>query len=287
MNAGIGDAAKKGSQTTFSSRRIGPLLLWLLALAAIAFMLSGCAMVGPDLEKPEPQVMDDWMAVQSPELNAGETDYSEWWRVFDDPVLQQLIESAYRQNPSLQIAGIRIYEARAQLGIAVGRLYPQQQFAFGDLTTNKLSTLNETTLIDSNFNSLSLGFDAAWELDIWGRFRRSVQSGVANLAASVASTRVSDGRCRSHLYRYVHVGKTSGDRRRKRASANQFIVHCRSPICRRRGFGTGCHPGAVIAEGYPGSDSPVGIGPAPGPERAGDLTGGAAWYLDWRVGWPE
>ncbi len=187
MNAGIGDAVKKSSQTTFSSIRIGPLLRWLLVFAAIAFMLSGCAMVGPDLEKPEPQVMDDWTETDSPGLNAGETDYSDWWRMFDDPVLQQLIERAYRHNPSLQIAGIRIYEARAQLGIAVGSLYPQQQLAFGDLANNKLSTSNDTTLIDNQFNSLSLGFDAAWELDIWGKYRRSVESGVANLAANVAN----------------------------------------------------------------------------------------------------
>ncbi len=135
MNAGIGDAVKKSSQTTFSSIRIGPLLRWLLVFAAIAFMLSGCAMVGPDLEKPEPQVMDDWTETDSPGLNAGETDYSDWWRMFDDPVLQQLIERAYRHNPSLQIAGIRIYEARAQLGIAVGSLYPQQQLRFGKQQT--------------------------------------------------------------------------------------------------------------------------------------------------------
>ena len=187
MNAGIGDAVNTSSQTDFSSRRIGPLILWMLVLAAIGIMVSGCAMVGPDLEKPEPPVMDDWIETDSPGLNTGETDYSDWWRVFDDPVLQQLIELAYRQNLSLQIAGIRIYEARAQLGIAVGNLYPQQQLAFGDLATNKLSGLNESSIIDNHFNSLSLGFDAAWELDIWGKYRRSVESGVANLEATVAS----------------------------------------------------------------------------------------------------
>jgi NodT family efflux transporter outer membrane factor (OMF) lipoprotein len=150
-------------------------------------MMSGCTMVGPDFVKPEAPLRDEWTEIEVPGLSAGQTDYSNWWRVFDDPVLDNLVETAYRQNLSLQIAGIRIYEARAQLGIAVGSLYPQQQSASGMLANNKLSTSSNTPYIDSHFNTLSLGFDAAWELDVWGKFRRSVQSGAANLEATVAS----------------------------------------------------------------------------------------------------
>jgi NodT family efflux transporter outer membrane factor (OMF) lipoprotein len=153
----------------------------------MVMIMSGCAMVGPDFVKPEAPLRDTWTEIEAPGLSAGQTDYSNWWRVFDDPVLDNLVEKAYRQNLSLQVAGIRIYEARAQLGIAVGSLYPQQQSVSGDLTTNKLSTRTDTPYIDNHFNSLSLGFDAAWELDVWGKFRRSVQSGVANLEATVAS----------------------------------------------------------------------------------------------------
>ncbi|MEJ2476595.1 MAG: TolC family protein, partial [Desulfobacterales bacterium] len=72
-------------------------------------------------------------------------------------------------------------------GIAVGNLYPQQQSASGELSNNKLSTSADTPFIDTHFNELRLGFDAAWELDIWGKLRRSVQSGVANLEAAAAS----------------------------------------------------------------------------------------------------
>lgn len=187
MTIGISGTAIEGHQRNSISSGIGQLGPWLLVLAAIGLMVSGCAMVGPDLEKPQPQVMDDWMEATSPGLSTGQTDYSDWWRVFDDPVLQKLIKMAYRQNLSLQIAGIRIYEARAQLGIAIGSLYPQQQSAYGDFINIKRSTSSDTPIIDDNFNTLDLGFDAAWELDIWGKFRRSVQSGVANLEASVAS----------------------------------------------------------------------------------------------------
>ncbi|MFH1981366.1 MAG: efflux transporter outer membrane subunit [Pseudomonadota bacterium] len=160
---------------------------WLLGLVIIVSTMSGCTMVGPDFVKPEASVLNDWTEAQASGVSGGETDYRNWWRVFNDPVLDNLIQKSYQQNLSLQIAGIRIYEARAQLGIAVGYLYPQQQSASGELTNNKLSTSTTTPIIDDRFNAMSLGFDAAWEADIWGKYRRSVQSGVANLEASVAS----------------------------------------------------------------------------------------------------
>jgi NodT family efflux transporter outer membrane factor (OMF) lipoprotein len=157
------------------------------ALIAILFVLSGCGMVGPDLVKPTAPLLDDWKEKRAPGLSAGQTDYSNWWRVFHDPVLNNLVKKAYEQNLSLQIAGIRIYEARAQLGVVIGNLYPQQQSISAYLKNNKLGTTAETPFIDGSFNNLSLGFDATWELDVWGKFRRSVQTGVANLQASVAS----------------------------------------------------------------------------------------------------
>jgi len=157
------------------------------ALVAIVLFTSGCSLIGPDFVKPAAPVLEAWTETQTPGLHAGETDYSKWWRVFEDPVLDNLVEKAYQQNLSLQIAGIRIYEARAQLGIAIGTLYPQQQSVSGGLTNNKLSSAGEIPFIDGSFNALSIGFDAAWEVDVWGKFRRSVQTGVANLQAMVAS----------------------------------------------------------------------------------------------------
>jgi len=175
------------SQTERVAGRVNPLRPMGLAWIVVVLMLSGCTMVGPDFVKPEAPLLDDWKEIQAPGLSAGEADYSNWWHVFDDPVLDNLVKKAYDQNLSLQIAGIRIYEARAQLGIAVGNLYPQQQTASGGFSNNKLSTAAETPFIDGSFNALGLGFDAAWEMDIWGKFRRSVQTGVANLQAAVAS----------------------------------------------------------------------------------------------------
>ncbi len=164
-------------------------LLSLVVVALFALLMGGCSAVGPDYVKPEAPVLESWneTPMQALEQEGGEDTYNTWWEVFSDPVLQNLIEKACSQNLTLQIAAIRIYEARAQLGILVGNLYPQQQLGSGSLTTNKSTKTSEDSPIDNTFDALNLGFDATWEVDIWGKYRRSVQSGVANLEATVAS----------------------------------------------------------------------------------------------------
>ena len=160
-------------------------MLFPLVMVALSLTMIGCA-VGPDFKRPEAPMPEQWLEEDAEALKRDRTDYSQWWTVFDDPVLDNLIEKAYQQNVDLQIAGIRIYEARAQLGIAVGNLYPQSQAAFGDYTANRQSENTPSPVIDRDFSALNLGFDAAWEMDIWGKFRRSVESTAANLQASIA-----------------------------------------------------------------------------------------------------
>ena len=160
--------------------------LFFLCLLGLVILFSGC-MVGPDFIKPEAPVEQEWMETADSRIKTGEVDYSQWWTAFSDPVLNILIEKAYQQNLTLQIAGIRILEARAQLGIAVGRLYPQQQVGVGTISRTQASDNTPTSLTGSGaYNSLGLGFDAAWEMDFWGKFRRGVESETANLYATVA-----------------------------------------------------------------------------------------------------
>ena len=112
---------------------------------------------------------------------------SQWWSAFNDPTLDQLIQLAYQQNLPLQIAGLRIMESRARLGIALGLQYPQQQEAFGSATNVGLSkNASNSFLLDRNHWDYQLGFDSTWELDFWGKFRRGVESETASLIASVA-----------------------------------------------------------------------------------------------------
>ena len=156
------------------------------ALAALLW-LNGCTMVGPDFVKPEAPVQSNWIESRHPELKTEPADYSNWWTVFHDPVLNRLVESAYEQNLTLQIAGLRIFQTRAQLGVLIGNIYPQTQQGRGGADYNQISENAPNTLnSDDSFWQYNAGFDVAWELDIWGKFRRAIESGVASLDASVA-----------------------------------------------------------------------------------------------------
>ena len=152
-------------------------------LLATVLLAAGCTTVGPDFEKPKAPVADNWSSADEPEVNTEEVDYQEWWQVFSDPVLTQLIETAYQQNLSLQIAGLRILEARAQLGIATGLKYPQSQSVSGGYTSSRSSENappfsnlppSISSQIDPTVSVWELSFDAAWEADIWGKFRRGI-----------------------------------------------------------------------------------------------------------------
>jgi multidrug efflux system outer membrane protein len=93
--------------------------------------LGGCAMVGPDFVRPGVPWLARWRVSTPPgapaEANRPRAETEAWWLNFNDPVLDRLIAEAQRQNPGVRTAGLRIMEARAQLGIAGSALYPQLQ----------------------------------------------------------------------------------------------------------------------------------------------------------------
>ena len=130
---------------------------WVLLLTFI--LVGGCAMLGPDFSPPDAPVAEEWEESEGEILKRESAEHSDWWKVFDDPVLDSLIQTAYKQNLSLQIAGLRVLQARAQLGVVTGSLYPQQQQMTGDYNRVK----NPGTPSDY-FNDSSFEFDAAWEL---------------------------------------------------------------------------------------------------------------------------
>ncbi len=156
--------------------------------ALVSLLLTSCTTLGPDFETPESEVEKEWIDIGDSKVKSDSDDLAEWWSVFNDPILDSLIASAYQQNLTLQIAGLRVLEARAQLGIAKGNLYPQVQQARGGATYNTISenTAN-TNFGDLNYWDFDAGFDAAWELDFWGKFRRGIQSADASLLANMAN----------------------------------------------------------------------------------------------------
>jgi NodT family efflux transporter outer membrane factor (OMF) lipoprotein len=153
-------------------------------LLGLVLTLDGCA-VGPDFKKPETPVAEDWRTKDQRVASQTSAD-SSWWKTFNDATLDKLVELAYRQNLPLQVAGLRIVEARARLGIATGKQFPQVQEAFGSATAVGISR-NRTANsgLDTRFFDYRIGFDAAWEMDFWGKYRRGVEAEAANLLASV------------------------------------------------------------------------------------------------------
>ncbi len=148
----------------------------------ISLSFGGCAMLGPDFESPEAKLPDHW--TEDGEVvfkEQSEKENIEWWKLFDDPVLDKLVQAAYSQNLSLRTAGLRILEARAQLGLVKGSIYPQVQEMNGDIFT--IGTTGPAA--DRYYNAASIGFDVGWEMDFWGKFRRSIESADANLLATV------------------------------------------------------------------------------------------------------
>ena len=111
-----------------------------------------------------------------------------WWQLFDDPILNQLIDVARRENLQLRIAGLRVFESRALLGIAGSGLYPQVQQAVGGINyvNNQFHGGNAPDKSQS-FGTYNLGFNMGWELDFWGRFQRGIESADAAFFASIAN----------------------------------------------------------------------------------------------------
>ena len=170
--------------------------------AVLAFgSLVGCTNpIGPDFVTPASPVVNQWIETNSPEASqqSGLTSRSapvvKWWETFNDPTLNKLIADAYAQNLSLQIAGARVLQARAQLGIAFGELYPQSQFGAASSSRRRLSEnlgpikdIEQVLPLDLDFATNEIGFDAQWEIDVWGAQRRGTQAAKANLAAQVAN----------------------------------------------------------------------------------------------------
>lgn len=161
-------------------------------LLASAALFAGCTTLGPDYVEPEVAWLKTWQSDLYGQVDDAErqtrVDLRFWWQAFNDPVLNDLIETARRENPSLRIAGLRILESRAMLGIAGSNLYPQLQQIGGSATyVDNRESGGQGADRHTHFTAYGAGFDLAWELDFWGRFRRGIESAEAGFFASIAN----------------------------------------------------------------------------------------------------
>ncbi|MAE66591.1 MAG: transporter [Phycisphaeraceae bacterium] len=160
-----------------------------LVTTACATLCVSCA-VGPDYEAPQVDTQESWIDSDDAHLDASKFDDGAWWEAFNDSTLSGLIDLARNENLSLQIAAVRMLEARAQLAVARGSIWPQKQDATGRAANVGLSNnAPNLAVADRAHWDFQFGFDAAWELDVWGRYRRGIEAADAAWLASVAGYR--------------------------------------------------------------------------------------------------
>lgn len=146
-------------------------------LGALAVgMLSGCMKLGPDFAGIQnPPLPQAWKHASPYD----DRTVAQWWKTFHDPTLSLLVEKTYAQNLDIKSAGLRILQARAILGISEGLMFPQVQTLSGSASSTKNS--------GNDLATAGINFDVGWELDIWGKYARGIESSQADVYASIAS----------------------------------------------------------------------------------------------------
>jgi multidrug efflux system outer membrane protein len=155
----------------------------IIALVSVAILGSGCT-VGPNYKKPAANVPGTYRGLAPEE--AGKTDSAslgdqKWWDVFQDEQLRSLIRTALQQNYDLRIAGARILQAQAQLGITRADQFPSVSGGAG-ISDQRNARGKFFPAFETSTGQMNVS--AGWELDFWGKFRRATEAARANLLAS-------------------------------------------------------------------------------------------------------
>ncbi|HYJ17809.1 MAG TPA: efflux transporter outer membrane subunit [Burkholderiales bacterium] len=153
----------------------------LFAAALMAAALAGCMTVGPDYKRPQSDMPEQW-----PGATTAEPVSATWWKTYNDPVLDTLVDEALLQNLDLRQAIARVAEARAGLGIARADQYPGVT-ANASAARNRASQNNVIGIppgIDPEFSSYRATLNAAYEIDFWGKYRRATEAARAELLGS-------------------------------------------------------------------------------------------------------
>ena len=162
----------------------------LLCGAFLLTLLASCT-VGPDFQKPEPNMPDQWHAPLPEAPPAAEVALAHWWTAFNDPLLDSLIQRAETSNLDLKLAEARIRQARAVRGVVAGALGPALD-ASGSYSRSRIPVSSSSQTgrsVDVTADDYQAGFDAFWEIDIFGGRRRALEQSNADLLAAVENMR--------------------------------------------------------------------------------------------------
>jgi multidrug efflux system outer membrane protein len=156
-----------------------------LATTLIVLLLAACA-IGPDYEKPDINTPE---AYRFTDAQASDVVNTQWWKQFEDPVLDDLIDEALRANLDVRNAAARVEQFAARLNITRSDFFPQVGYGVsGDrqgISDSKAAGLG----IDSITTSYQATINVGWELDVWGRIRRASEASRAQLLAAEESRR--------------------------------------------------------------------------------------------------
>ena len=147
----------------------------------IIVFLTGCAM-GPDFKKPVVETPNNFRFSDS---ESKEVVNLKWWELFDDPVLYSLVVTALNSNKDAMIAASRIEETRAALGFTKADQYPRLDLE-GSARIGNFTGLSRSSTTDK---SAYIAPVLSWEIDFWGKYRRSTEAARSELMASEYSLR--------------------------------------------------------------------------------------------------
>lgn len=157
------------------------------AAATLATLLGGCALpiVGPDYQAPDLHLPNKWSAISAESDGQAKenTRLARWWKQFADEKLNRLIEQAFTGNLDLKLAQARLQQVRASRQLAESGQFPTVSASTGR-SRNKNSDAIAPQPVHMLYNA---GFDASWEIDVFGGNRRDIEAAAADLAASQAS----------------------------------------------------------------------------------------------------
>ncbi len=167
-------------------------------LAGLLLLGTGCA-VGPDYRPLQTVVAPSWQEARQTGVETQPADLAKWWTEFKDPMLDSLVERALKSNLDLRIAEARIREARGALGVVGADLWPSVDVsasysrnrssanAVGSPTQGAVAAPTGERRLEQDL--YRTGFDAGWEIDIFGGVRRRIEAAEADVEASVEDRR--------------------------------------------------------------------------------------------------
>ena len=144
-------------------------------------LLSGCLM-GPKYRRPAANVPPSYRAASPEQTTASSLGNEQWWQVYQDPVLAELIHKALAQNYDVRIAAARILEAQAQLGIIRSNQFPSASVGADIFSQQNAKISNQFPAYQVNAGELNLG--VIWNLDFWGKYRRQTEAARAEVLAT-------------------------------------------------------------------------------------------------------